>query len=150
MKHSFLAYVRACLSAASTATVALLPILLVQLAVFQPQGMRVASVGEALFMSAIILVMSPFAFGYFLLGAVATGPVSYLGLKLIRRSSATIAVGLAGLSSAIAARLMYPNMAGGDIEIATSVALAGAVGGLVLQRRLDQGFRPRPAPPCEA
>lgn len=147
MKHSFLAHVRACLSAALAATMALLPILLVQLAVFQPQGMRVASVGEAFFMALMILVMSPFAFGCFLLGAVAIGPASYAGLKLVRGSSATIAVGLAGLSSAIAARLMYPHMGDGDIEIVTSVAIAGAVGGLVFQRRLDQSLTPPSAPP---
>jgi hypothetical protein len=124
--------------------VALLPLLLIQLAVFQPQGMSVTSLSEALFMAVMILFMSPIIFVCFLLGAAAIGPLSYTGLKLFQRADAAVAAGIAGLSSTIAIRLMMGTAI--DNEIVTAVAIAGAVGGLVFQQRLDQSFKPRPAP----
>jgi hypothetical protein len=125
--------------AAWVASAAFLPLLIINLAVFQPQGVRIASLGEGLFIGAIILMMTPFTFICFLTGAAVIGPISFWGLKWTRASNAVTAVALAGISSVIAARIMLGvDASNGDVEIATSVAISGAAGGLIFHRRMNQ------------
>ncbi|GAA0613737.1 hypothetical protein GCM10009422_05880 [Brevundimonas kwangchunensis] len=148
MKPSFSATMLAAAAATGISVATLLPVLLTCLAVVQPQGMRVASVGEAIFMGAIILIMTPFISICFFFGAISAGPLTYFGAKALRLANDGVAMLTAGLASALAAGLLHEPMTDrGDAVIVLAVGISGAVGGLVFRRTLDAGLKPPPAPP---
>lgn len=137
-------YIRACLNAAGAATLTLVPVLLVHLMVFQPEDLPVRSLGWGAFTAFAILLMSPYVFGCFLVGAALLGPLTGSCFSPSRDANVVIGAGIAGFASAIAVRTLIGTDALN--EIVTSVAVAGSAGGVAFQQRLRRGLKPPPVP----